>query len=215
MAYILNETYSQLPSPPLSPASLPISTSLFCNKEAELEYDDDDFDFTEKEIDYLESILGFPIERPEMQTKEEILRSKFMNMMEDGVEINGEMTPYSYAIEKLHNIGGKVINKKTMDAVQFRVYETGTEKYQEFWVHPIFLSLQSFQFFKLFEEVKENNEQGTIEIEVPYLDSFAFVLYWLYTGDNSKLLEIAKLDENFCKGIMENIELLEINMVAF
>ncbi|KAL6611883.1 hypothetical protein LY90DRAFT_708615 [Neocallimastix californiae] len=215
MATTLSEVYSQLPSPPLSPASLPLSTTFYCNEEAELEYDDDEFDFTEKEVEYLESILGFPIDSPDEQSEEEILRSKFMNIIEDGVEINGEMVPYSYAIEKLHNIGNNVINKKTKDAIPLRVYEVGTEKFQEFWVHPMFLSLQSFQFFKLFEEAKENNEQGIIEIEVPYLDSFAYVLYWLYTGDNSKFLEIAKLDESFCKGIMENIKLLDVNLVAF
>ncbi|KAG4090696.1 hypothetical protein H8356DRAFT_1712079 [Neocallimastix lanati (nom. inval.)] len=212
----LNNTYSQLPSPPLSPALFPISTAFYCNKEYNFEYDDDDeFDFTEREIEYIESILGFPFENLDKQNKEEIMRTKFMNMMGDGVKINDKMTPYSYVIEVLHKIGYSVINKKTKDAVQLRVYEKGTDKFLEFWVHPIFLSLHSFQFFKLFEEVKENNEQNTLEIEVPYLESFAFILYWIYTGDNSKLLETAKLDEHFCKGTMENIELLEINMIAF
>eukprot|EP00833_Pecoramyces_ruminatium_P013798 jgi/Orpsp1_1/1187830/evm.model.d7180000060435.1 len=136
-------------------------------------------------------------------------------MIEQGVEINGEIVPYAYAIEKLHSIGSKVINKKTMDAIPLRVYETGKDEYDEFWVQPMFLSLHSYQFFKLFEEVKENKDQGVIEIEVPSLKAFAFVLYYIYTGDNTKLFEIAKLNETICKGIMENIERLEINMSAF
>jgi len=248
---------NQLPSPPLSPISLPeLSLPFECNDEIDLEYDDDEFDFTEREIEYLESFLGTPIERPNekisaaaavnttenpntttaiavtpeitkdtMMTKDECLRNKYLRMIEEGVEINGEMTPYLYAIERLHSIGGQVINKKTSDAVPLRVYNTGKDDaFEEFWVHPLFLSLQSFQFFKLFEEIRNSGsskegspeqQEEVIEIEVPSLRSFAFVLYYLYTGNNAKLFEIAKLDESFCKGIMENIECLEINMAAY
>ncbi|KAL6611881.1 hypothetical protein LY90DRAFT_636484 [Neocallimastix californiae] len=109
-------------------------------------------------------------------------------MIEEGAEVNGELTPYLYVIEKLHSIGNYIINKKTNDTVPLRVYET---------------------------EIKENNEEGIIEIEIPSLKSFAVVLYYLYTGDKSKLFEIAIIDENLCKGIMENIECLEINMASF
>eukprot|EP00833_Pecoramyces_ruminatium_P002553 jgi/Orpsp1_1/1176585/evm.model.c7180000058196.1 len=84
--------------------------------------------------------------------------------------------------------------------------------FEDFWVHPMYLSLQSYQFFKLFEEVKNNNEQGIIEIEVPSLKTFAFILYWIYTGDKTKLFDIAKLDELFCKGIMENIQYLDVEI---
>ncbi|KAG4090695.1 hypothetical protein H8356DRAFT_1052847 [Neocallimastix lanati (nom. inval.)] len=227
---------SFLPSPPLSPVSesftqlptpesplLPLFSNLPCNDETEaaefdLKYDDDDndeFDFTEREIEYLESFLGFPIERPGNPSKEEILRNKYENMTEEGVEFNGEIAPYSYVIDILHSIGLNVINKKTNDAVKLCVYEIGTNYLKEFWVHPIFLSLQSFQFFKLFEENKENNEQEVLEIEVPSIKAFTIILYWLYTGDNSKILEIAKVDEELFKGIMEIIELLEINRFNF
>jgi len=165
MVFTLNEVNTQyLPSPPLSPVNdhftqLPSpesfpSSSLFpllpYNNETETEIDNEEFDFTEREIEYIEEFLGFSIERPGNPTKEEILRSKFKNMMEEGVEINGEITPYFYALEKLHNIGKNIFNKKTKDTVQLCVYETDSDSIQEFWVHPLFLSLQSFQFFKLF-----------------------------------------------------------------
>ncbi|KAL6590683.1 hypothetical protein U3516DRAFT_919967 [Neocallimastix sp. 'constans'] len=138
-------------------------------------------------------------------------------MMEEGIEDSesGEKIPYPYIIKKLHSIGKCVINKKTKDALPLRVYEAGKEIYEDFWVHPIFLSSQSYQFFKLFEEVKTKQEQGIIEIEVPSIKAFAFVLYYMYTGDLSKLLEIAKLDESYCKGIMESIQYLEINITKF
>jgi len=73
------------------------------------------------------------------------------------------------------------------------------------------LSLQSFQFFKLFKDIK-NIEEKIIEIEVPSLDTFAVVLYCIYTGDNSKVLEIGKLNETLCQGIIKNIQCLEVIM---
>ncbi|KAG4090686.1 hypothetical protein H8356DRAFT_1430964 [Neocallimastix lanati (nom. inval.)] len=209
MSATLNEVYAQLPSPPLSPKNnLYIDECLY-----------EQFIYSDEELKQIESILSSPvqslIECPVQLSKDDILRNKYISMMEEGVEVNGELTPYLYVIKKLHSIGNNVINKKTKDAIPLRVYETGTDKYQEFWVHPMFLSLQSFQFFKLFEEIKENNEEGIIEIEIPSLKSFAIVLYYLYTGDKSKLFKIAKIDESLCKGIMENIECLEINMASF
>ncbi|KAG4090680.1 hypothetical protein H8356DRAFT_1052812 [Neocallimastix lanati (nom. inval.)] len=209
MSTTLNEIYAQLPSPPLSPNNeLCFSECLF-----------DQFIYTDEELKNIGANLNSeaesPVESPVELSKDDILRNKYVSLMEDGVEINEEIVPYLYAIEKLHSIGNIVINKKTKDAIPLRVFETGTDKYQEFWVHPMFLSLQSFQFFKLFEEVKENNEQGVIEIEIPSLKSFAIVLYYLYTGDKAKLLKVAKMEESLCKGIMENIECLEINMEDF
>ncbi|KAG4102755.1 hypothetical protein H8356DRAFT_1032239 [Neocallimastix lanati (nom. inval.)] len=205
MSAVFNEVYAQFPSPPLSP-----NNSLYLD---ECLYQQ--FIYSDEELKTIETILSSPVKSPVQLSKNDILRKKYINMMEEGVEINGEMTPYLYIIEKLHSIGNNVINKKTKDVVSLRVFETGTEKYQEFWVHPMFLTLQSFQFFKLFEEINENHEEGIIEIEIPSLKSFAIVLYYLYTGDKNKVFEIARLDENLCKGIMENIECLEINMDAF
>ena len=205
MSAVFNEVYAQFPSPPLSP-----NNSLYLD---ECLYQQ--FIYSDEELKTIETILSSPVKSPVQLSKNDILRKKYINMMEEGVEINGEMTPYLYIIEKLHSIGNNVINKKTKDVVSLRVFETGTEKYQEFWVHPMFLTLQSFQFFKLFEEINENHEEGIIEIEIPSLKSFAIVLYYLYTGDKNKVFEIARLDENLCKGIMENIECLEINMEAF
>eukprot|EP00833_Pecoramyces_ruminatium_P015537 jgi/Orpsp1_1/1189569/evm.model.d7180000072942.1 len=142
--------------------------------------------------------------------------------MNVGVEMDGEIIPYSYAIEKLHSIGDMILHQKTKDAVQLRVYETGKDFFHDYWVHPMFLTLQSFKFFKLFEEIMEDNEQeqeqeqeqekDIIEIEVPNLQAFDFVLYFIYTGDNEKFNEIAETDSSFYKGIEEDIEYLEINM---
>ncbi|KAG4102754.1 hypothetical protein H8356DRAFT_1649815 [Neocallimastix lanati (nom. inval.)] len=209
MSTSLNEVNAQLPSPPLSP------NNTLCFDECLFEK----FIYTDEELKKIEELLSSPenspIECPVQLSKNDILRNKYVNKIEEGVEVNGDIVPYVYAIEKLHSIGKRVINKKTKDAVPLRVFETGTDKYQEFWVHPMFLSLQSFQFFKLFEEIEENHEEGVIEIEIPSLKSFAIVLYYLYTGEKSKVYEIAKLDESLCKGIMENIECLEINMEAF
>jgi len=209
MSLSLDEVFNQLPSPPLTP------TNKLCFDEGLF----DQFIYSDEELKKIEVLLNSkvesPIECPAQLSKDDILRNKYVSMMEDGVEINGEIIPYLYAIEKLHSIGNNVINKKTKDAIPLRVFETGTDKYQEFWVHPMFLSLQSFQFFKLCEEIKENNEQGVIEIEIPSLKSFAIVLYYLYTGDKAKLLKVAKMEESLCKGIMENIECLEINMEDF
>ncbi|ORX79119.1 hypothetical protein BCR32DRAFT_328254 [Anaeromyces robustus] len=197
------DAYVHLPSPPLSPFRNCDNLLDICS---ELENQT-------KELKY-ENVIGSPIEYTITleKSQDEILRNKFLNNMDEGVKVNDEMVPYPYFIQKLHSIGNSVINKKTKDAVPLRVYETGKDIYQEFWVHPMFLSLQSYQFFKLFEEVKKNNEQGVIEIEVPSLRAFPIVLYWIYTGDLTKLLELAKLDESLCKGIMENIECLEIQM---
>eukprot|EP00833_Pecoramyces_ruminatium_P015744 jgi/Orpsp1_1/1189776/evm.model.d7180000074393.1 len=141
--------------------------------------------------------------------------------MNVGVEMEGEIIPYSDAIEKLHRIGSEVYHQKTEDAVQLRVYETGRRKdiFQDFWVHPVFLSLQSFKFFKLFEEAEEDyheqkqeQEQDIFEIEVPNLKAFDFLLYFIYTGDRAKFNEIKETDPNFYKGIEEDIEDLQINM---
>ncbi|KAG4090681.1 hypothetical protein H8356DRAFT_1341283 [Neocallimastix lanati (nom. inval.)] len=55
--------------------------------------------------------------------------------------------------------------------------ETGTDRYQEFWV---------------------NNEQEIIEIEIPSLNSFTIILYYFYTSNNTKLFKVAKLEENLC-----------------
>ncbi|KAG4102756.1 hypothetical protein H8356DRAFT_983751 [Neocallimastix lanati (nom. inval.)] len=205
MTATLNEIYAQLPSPPLSP------NNKLCLDECLYQQ----YIYSDEELRTIETFLSSPVESPVQLSKDDILRNKYINIMEEGVEVNGDIVPYIYAIEKLHSIGNNVINKKTKDAVPLRVFETGTEKYQEFWVHPMFLTLQSFQFFKLFEEINENHEEGIIEIEIPSLKSFAIVLYYLYTGDKNKVFEIARLDENLCKGIMENIECLEINMEAF
>ena len=202
MAYTLNDIYSQIPSPPHSPFSE------FIDFEKNEPY------ICEQKLEKLPIALS-PMESPITISEDEILRRKFIDMIEEGIQINDEMTPYQYAIEKLHSIGKTVINKKTKDAVPLRVYEKGKDSYEDFWVHPIFLSLQSFQFFKLFEEIQNNKEQGIIEIEVPSLKTFAFVLYWIYTGDISKILEIGKLDSSYCKGIMENIECLDIKMENF
>jgi len=195
------ESYVHLPSPPLSPFH---SCEILCN-EMGIESKDLKIETT------MGSPVEYSIELDIKQAQEELMRNKYMNMMEEGVQLNGELIPYLYFVQKLHSLGNKVINKKTKDAVPLRVYETGKDTYQEFWVHPIYLTLQSYQFFKYFEEVKANNEQ-VLEIEVPSLKTFAVVLYWIYTGDKSKVLEIAKIDDTLCKGIMENIQCLEVNM---
>jgi len=202
------DTYVHLPSPPLSPfrnCDVGLIESL-CN----------DIGIQTKDLKAIESVLNSPVEYTidlDIEPKEEDpVRTRYLKMMEEGVQVNEEYVPYLYFVQKLHSIGNNVINKQTKDAVPLRVYETGKDTYQDFWVHPMFLTLQSYQFFKLFEEIKENNEQGLIEIEVPSLKTFPVVLYWIYTGDMAKLLEIAKLDETLCKGIKENIECLEINM---
>ncbi|KAG4100510.1 hypothetical protein H8356DRAFT_1659585 [Neocallimastix lanati (nom. inval.)] len=206
MSDIINysSTSAQLPSPPLSPY-----------KKNDKTIDIENFNCTDKVLKNVKNALGSPVEYTIEISKNEILRSKYMKIMEEGIEINNEMTPYPYVIQKLHSIGSRIINKKTKDAVPLRVYETGKDCFEEFWVHPFYLSLQSFQFYKLFEEIRNNNEQGIIEIEVPSLKTFALVLYFLYTGDISKVLEVGKLDENLCKGIIENINCLEINMTSF
>jgi len=205
MADSLPEIRIQLPSPPSSPGSINENIENYKSNENE-----------NKKLKINKNLLATPEEKHIQIDKNEILRKKYFNIMKEGIEINDEMIPYLYAIEKLHSIGNSIINKRTKDAIQFRVYETGKDTFQEFWVHPMFLSLQSFQFFKLFEEIKNNNEEEEIiEIEVPSLNTFPVILYWLYTGNESKLLEIAKLDETLCKGIMENIQFLEINMPSF
>eukprot|EP00833_Pecoramyces_ruminatium_P000153 jgi/Orpsp1_1/1174185/evm.model.c7180000049192.1 len=203
MASTLNEIYAQLPSPPLSPNKLCVGIDQCLY---------DQFIYSEEELNKKEEslMMNSPVECPVQLSKDEILRNKFIGMMDEGVEMNGQMVEFAYAIEKLHSIGNKVINKKTKDAVPLRVFETGKDIYQEYWVHPMFLSLHSYQFFKLFEEIKENNEQGVIEIEVPSLKAFAFVLYYIYTGDNAKFNEVAKLDQTYFKGVLENIECLEV-----
>ena len=196
------DTYAQLPSPPLSPfrnCENVLNEQLFCG----------DLNIDTKDLKAIENILNSPVE---LEEPKDDLRVKFINMIEEGVQVNGEIVPYSYFVQKLHTLGNTVINKQTKDALPLRVYESGKETYQDFWVHPVFLSLQSFQFFKLFEEVKKNNEQGIIEIEVPSLRAFPVVLYWIYSGDYAKLLDVARLDESLCQDIMETIQYLEIDM---
>ncbi|KAG4090678.1 hypothetical protein H8356DRAFT_1712056 [Neocallimastix lanati (nom. inval.)] len=148
-------------------------------------------------------------------TQDDILRKEFLRMMEEGIDINGEIIPCSYFIEKLHSIGNSIMNKKTEDAVPLRVYEYGNNTYEEFWVHPMFLTLQSFQFFKLFNEIDESNEQGDIEINVPSLNSFVYVLHYLYTGDSTEIIDMAEADETLYKEIMEIFECLEINLKIY
>jgi len=196
------ESYVHLPSPPLSP---------FRNCDNDLEIEPVVCEIQEND---LKDTLISPVENT-TNDQEDTLRIQYKNMIEEGIKANEEIIPYQYYIHKLHNIGSKIINKRTKDAIPLRVYETEKEEYQDFWVHPMILSLQSYQFYKLFEEVKNNKEEGIIEIEVPSLKTFAVILYWIYTGDSSKLLEIAKLDESLCKGIMENIQCLEIEIDAF
>ena len=193
------ETYAHLPSPPLSP---------FSNCDDGLEIETFECSMQEKEIKD-ETTLRSPNENPIINEKE-ILRISFMKMIEEGIKADGVIIPYQYYIQKLHKIGNKIINKKSKDAVPLRIFEKGTENYQEFWVHPMILSLQSFQFFKLFNSLKNKNEGEIIEIEVPSLKTFAIILYYIYTGDSSKVLEIAKLEELLCKGIIDNIHYLEI-----
>jgi hypothetical protein len=196
------DTYAQLPSPPLSPfrnCENVLNEQLFCG----------DLNIDTKDLKAIENILNSPVE---LEEPKDDLRVKFINMIEEGVQVNGEIVPYSYFVQKLHTLGNTVINKQTKDALPLRVYECGKDTFQDFWVHPMFLSLQSFQFYKLFEEVKKNNEQGIIEIEVPSLKAFPYVLYWIYTGDISKILEVSKFDETLCQGIMETIQYFEINM---
>ncbi|KAG4092285.1 hypothetical protein H8356DRAFT_1703851 [Neocallimastix lanati (nom. inval.)] len=193
------ESYGHLPSPPLSP-------SRHCDRNLEIE--PLICNIQEKDIKG-EDTLCSPIESTNIISEEDVLRISFMNIIDQGIKINDEIVPYQYYIQKLHKIGNKVINKRTKDALPLRVYETGTENYKEFWVHPMILSLQSFQFFKLFKEIK-NNKEEIIEIEVPSLDAFAVVLYYIYTGDNSKILEIGKLDGTLCQGIINNIQSLEV-----
>eukprot|EP00833_Pecoramyces_ruminatium_P018559 jgi/Orpsp1_1/1192591/evm.model.d7180000094477.1 len=196
----VNEIY-QLPSPPLSPSnkcpsevspsyecSSDIDPSDACSDEAFFEQflNSEQFIYSEEDIKRIESIINSPVEYPFHLSKEEMLRNKYMNRMDEGVEMNGEI-----------------------DAVQLRVYETGKDYYEDFMVHPMFLSLHSYQFFKLFEEIKEENEQdGVIEIEVPDLKAFSFVLYFIYTGDNDKFNEIAEFNKTFYKGVVENIKYL-------
>jgi len=206
MSYTLNNSAIsfQLPSPPSSP-----------NKEFDNSIKVEKFICNDKYLENVKTILGSPVENTIEISNYDILRSKFMNIIDEGVEINNEIVPYPYVIQKLHSIGNRMINKKTKDAIPLRVYETGKDCYEDFWVHPMFLSLQSFQFFKLFEEIQNEKEEGIIEIEIPSLKSFAIVLYLLYTGNISKILEICKMDESICKGIIENIQCLEIDMSLF
>jgi len=200
-----NSTISfQLPSPPSSP-----------NKKFDNSIRAEKFICNDKYLENVKTILGSPVENTIEISNYDILRSKFKNIIDEGVEINNEIVPYPYVIQKLQSIGNRVINKKTKDAIPLRVYETGKDCYEDFWVHPMFLSLQSFQFFKLFEEIQNEKEEGIIEIEIPSLKSFAIVLYLLYTGNISKVLEIGKMDESICKGIIENIQCLEIDMSLF
>ncbi|ORX61109.1 hypothetical protein BCR36DRAFT_579166 [Piromyces finnis] len=201
------DTYVHLPSPPLSPfrsCENGLIESFICN----------DMGIQYKDLKMMENVINSPIEYANtfVEPKQDELRTKFMNMKEEGVQVNGELVPYSYFVQKLHSLGNNVINKQTKDAVPLRVYESGKETFQDFWVHPIFLSLQSFQFYKLFEEIKKNNEQGIIEIEVPSLNAFPIVLYWIYTGNMTKLLEVAKINNSLCKGIIVTIQYLELDM---
>ncbi|KAL6591107.1 hypothetical protein U3516DRAFT_805739 [Neocallimastix sp. 'constans'] len=182
----LTESFSQLPSPPISPNN---HHNIFKSKNVEC---------SDKQ----------PIENSTM--------NKFMDVINNGIQINDEMTPYPYIIKKLHSLGNHFINKKTTDAIQLRVYEIGKENYKDFWVHPLYLSLQSYQFFKLFEEIKNDKEEDTIiEIEIPSLNTFPVILYWIYTGNLNKLLEIAKLDKFLCEGIIKNILTLDIIQMEF
>ncbi|KAG4102752.1 hypothetical protein H8356DRAFT_1649809 [Neocallimastix lanati (nom. inval.)] len=198
MAITLNEEIAQLPSPPMSPHdkyNKEYTLESYNNQEGELK---DIIDTTSGEL-----------------TQDDNLREEFIYMMEEGIQINNEVIPCPYFIEKLHRIGKSIINKKTEDAVPLYVYGNEENIYGEFWVHPMFLSLQSFQFFKIFQKIKESDEQDIFEIKVPSLNTFSYVIYYLYTGDTTKILEIAKNDEIFYKGIMENFECLEINMKSF
>jgi len=195
------ESYGNLPSPPLSP---------FRHCDGNLEIEPLICDIQEKDNKGEETLCS-PVENTNIISEEDVLRMSFMNIIDEGIKINDELVPYQYYIQKIHKIGNKVINKRTKDAVPLRVYETGTENYKDFWVHPMILSLQSFQFFKLFKDIK-NIEEKIIEIEVPSLDTFAVVLYCIYTGDNSKVLEIGKLNETLCQGIIKNIQCLEVIM---
>ncbi|KAG4089789.1 hypothetical protein H8356DRAFT_1314377 [Neocallimastix lanati (nom. inval.)] len=199
-----NQSVVQLPSPPSSPF-FNNATINECNTSTK----------ENKKLINIETILGTPEETHIEIDKDEILRRKFINIIEEGIQNDDEITPYGYFIQKLYDIGNKIINKRTKDAIPLRVYQIGNDSFQEFWVHPVYLSLQSFQFYKLFDEVSRNKEDGVIEIEVPSLETFPVILYWLYTGDQDKVLEIGKVDETLCKGIMDNIQYLEINIPSF
>jgi hypothetical protein len=215
------EVFVQLPSPPLSPSKLcnerlsrdeyglsmeEYKDKFNNNNDNELFFEEflnsERFDYSDEELLKIEALIGCPIENQYQPSREEILRKKFTNILKNGVEINGKIDTYSKSIEKLHNIGSSVFNKKTENAVILRVYEDGNNRIQEFWVHPVFLSLQSFPFFKLFETIKENNVQGTIEIKVSSLKIFTYVLYYLYTGIKTDILELSKSDENFYRAIL-------------
>ncbi|KAG4089790.1 hypothetical protein H8356DRAFT_1366744 [Neocallimastix lanati (nom. inval.)] len=189
---MFSQSFSQLPSPPSSPYH-------------------GDMDENEK-LNISDDFKRSSIETFMEINQDNCLRNKFMDMIEEGIQINGEITPYGYVLHKLYCIGNKIINKGTKDAVPLRVYEIGKDDFKDFWVHPIYLSLQSFQFFKLFNDINVDNKKGIIEIEVPSLTTFSIILYWLYTGNQDKVLEFGKLDETLCKGIIENIQYLEINI---
>lgn len=127
-------------------------------------------------------------------TKDDIYREKFLDYIYNGVKfVNAqgqeEIIPYEYFIRQLHTMGSTMYNQKNEQTIKLRVYEiakseeNASEAYQEFWVHPLFLSLQSFELFKLFEDLKTEKEEDVVEIEVPSLDTFANLLKWIYTGD--------------------------------
>jgi len=227
----------QLPSPPLSPSNLCKDTITnvendLNNKEYEFvknnyklsSYDEiffekflnsERFIYSNEELMKIQALISCPIQNQHQSSREDILRNKYMNIMKNGIEIKGEMISYSEAIKNLHNNGSSIFNKKTDDAVILHAYESENLIFQKFWVHPLYLSLQSFPFFKLFEEIKEDNIQGIIEIEVSSLKAFNALLYYLYTGSKIEILESLKLDKTYYKGIMEMLIYLEISMKLF
>jgi len=210
------KSYVQLPSPPSSPSTASNSSFPFTEERNEfMEIIGEDKKSNSNNNNNNNNDIGTPEEIHIEIDREDILRNKFIDIMEEGIQIKDKMISYDYFIQNLHRVGGKIINKKTKDAILLRVYEIGNDNFQEFWVHPMYLSLQSFQFFKLFDEGNCNNENGIIEIEVPSLETFPLILYWLYTGNQDKVLEIGKLDETLCNGIMDNILYLDINIPTF
>lgn len=228
------ETMNHLPSPPLSPShscdKMEIELTPIQIEETKpyLSKMEESYLTSPTEYAYYEKEQQQPQQQPLVQSQslEEVYQNKFLNYIYNGIPINDhEVIPYDYFIEKLHTIGGNLLNKKTSDAVLLKVYEINEQQQQEeeeekflsFWVHPLYLSLQSYQFFKLFEEInsegEESGDKSEIEIEVPSLQTFPSILHYLYTGKTTSLVNVAKMDENLCKGIIENIKYFNLEKI--
>ncbi|ORY14112.1 hypothetical protein LY90DRAFT_518092 [Neocallimastix californiae] len=231
MASNAEDILTQLPSPPLSPSKLckeVDEVNLYNNKfdfyndeasENERFFEEflnsEKFIYSDDELMKIEALIGCPIKNQYQPSREDILRNKYMDILKNGIEINGEMKSYSEAVETLHRVGSTIFNKRTDDAVILHVFESGNNHFQEFRIHPKYLSLQSFTFFRLFEEIKENNIGGIIEIEVSSLKIFSSVLYYLYTGIKTEIFERSKSNEFNYNNFMEMLTYLEINMELF